>query len=435
MKTQGHSREKGEYENAAQGSSPDGARGMNPLDAFDFPAMRAQYRRDLFEDYLPFHDRFVVDHEFGGFMCWVRPSGERVSTDKKTWFEGRGIWVYSFLYNNVERDQKYLDIAERSLKLVQRTRPADPDQFWPKALTREGAPIGPPDTEIYSDMFIAEGLAEFARATGERRYWDEAREIVLKCERGYDRADYHPTVGQTYLGTSAKPFPGARVGGCWMVLLRIAGQMLALYPDTELSRISDRAVNALLNHHINPRFGLMNELINHDLSRPRDEYEQLVYAGHAVEILWMLMDDALRRRDLPLFERTAAMFRRHCEVSKDHVYGGMLRALTHVDDNIWTLDKTLYPQQEALIGSMLLMEQTGHSWAASFYAELDRYTRAHFPMRAIGSPLWQVAGSRQVEVDRDMARAENYHHPRFLMLNLLATERLLARNGLPVCPR
>jgi len=31
--------------------------------------------------------------------------------------------------------------------------------------------------------------------------------------------------------------------------------------------------------------------------------------------------------------------------------------------------------------------------------------------------------------DRDMKRAENYHHPRFLMLNLQASERLAQRNG------
>jgi hypothetical protein len=32
-----------------------------------------------------------------------------------------------------------------------------------------------------------------------------------------------------------------------------------------------------------------------------------------------------------------------------------------------------------------------------------------------------------VTLTPDMARAENYHHARFLMLNLLATERLIQR--------
>src|SRR3954447_12511158 len=154
-------------------------------------AMRDQYRKDLFDDYLPFIEKFVIDREYGGFHCSVRPNGELVSTTKRAWFEGRGTWIFSFLYNNIVREQKYLDVAAHSIKLIQRSKPKDPDEFWPKALNRDGSPDGGPDTEVYGDMFIAEGLAEFSRASGERKYWEEAREIVLKCVRRYDRPDYH----------------------------------------------------------------------------------------------------------------------------------------------------------------------------------------------------------------------------------------------------
>ena len=44
---------------------------------------------------------------------------------------------------------------------------------------------------------------------------------------------------------------------------------------------------------LSPRFNLLNELINHDLSRPKNEYEQLDYAGHAIETLWRVMYEAL----------------------------------------------------------------------------------------------------------------------------------------------
>lgn len=217
-----------------------------------------------------------------------------------------------------------------------------------------------------------------------------------------------------------------------MVFIRTLSQMLAMRPDTELRAITDRSVDALLNHHLNPRFNLLNELMNHDLSRPHNEYEQLVYAGHAIETLWMIMYEARRRSDRRLFDRAAALFQRHCEVAKDRVYGGLFRNLKNVDENAWTLDKTLFPQQEALIGSLCLIEETGNPWAIEFYRDLDRYVREKFPMRSLHSPLWQVAGNRQVDPTPDMTRAENYHQPRFLMLNLLAAERLLASNGRPL---
>ena len=197
------------------------------------------------------------------------------------------------------------------------------------------------------------------------------------------------------------------------------------------SVVPERLLDAILNRHYNPRFQLCNELINHDLSRPQNGYEKLVYAGHAIETLWMVLDEAVRRKDTKRFDRAAALFRRHCEVAKDRVFGGLLRNLRDVDSNDWTTDKTLFPHQEALIGALLMIDQTGDPWARDFYREIDEYTRTHFPMKDIGSPLWQVIGDRQVTRTPDMQRAENYHHARFLMLNLLASERLIQRNGKP----
>src|SRR4051794_19833688 len=158
----------------AQTIKPVASRGaIQPMTTLDLPRMRNEYRKDLFEDYLPFHERFVNDKQFGGFLCSVRPTGELVSDEKRVWFEGRGIWVYSFLYNHLAREQKYLDTAAASVRLLARSKPQDPQEFRSKALHRDGSPAGPPDTEVYSDLFVAEGLAEFARASGDRKYWDQ----------------------------------------------------------------------------------------------------------------------------------------------------------------------------------------------------------------------------------------------------------------------
>ena len=391
-------------------------------------ALRTQLRKDLFDDYLPFHDKFVNDKQYGGFHCTVRPNGELVSADKRAWFEGRGTWVYSFLYNNFSKEQKYLDLAAGSLKLVAKTKP-EGDEFWPRALNRDGTASGPADTELYGDMFIAEGMAEFAKASGDRRYWDDAKQIVLKCVRRYDSPNYHPSIGKTYLGPDAPPLPGARIQGVAMVMIRALSQMLAQRPDAELQKVLDGSIDAVLKRHLNPRYNLIAELVNHDYSMPTNLYGQLVYAGHAIETLWMILYEARRRKDRALYDRVAELFKRHCEVSKDRVYGGLFRNLTNVDQNAWTTDKTLFPHQEALIGALLLVEDRNDDWALDFFREINTYTRAKFPMRAIQSPLWQVIGNRQVDLTPDMTRAENYHHPRFLMMNLLSVENLLKAPG------
>jgi N-acylglucosamine 2-epimerase len=409
------------------------AESMSKSDCLDLVLIRDQYQKDLFEDFLPFHDRFVIDHQYGGFLCSVRPNGERVSDDKQTWYQGRGLWVYSFLYNNFGRDPKYLDIAAGAYRMITRSSPKGPYKFFPKELNRDGTPASGPDKDIYGDMFVAEGLVEFSRATGDPRHWDHARELVLKCVHNYDQPDYNPEIGRSYLGASARIFPGARVQGHWLVLIRVTTQMLAMRADEQLQQISDRSIDALLDHHYNPRYQLICELLNHDLSLPVNEYEQFVYAAHAIEVTWMIMYEARRRRDPDLFKRAATLFKRHCEVSRDCVYGGLLRSLNNVDQNTWSLDKTLFPHQEAINGAMCLIEERADPWAIGLFLELNRYMHEKFPMKSLKSPLWQVTGDRWVTPNPDMTRAENYHQPRFLMLSLLTIERLVQGRENPVC--
>ena len=389
------------------------------------------YRRDLFDDFLPFMDKYVIDHELGGFMCYTDYTGKRENDNKSSWFEGRGTWAYAFLYNNIARDRKYLDVAGRSTDLVLKSKPSSPDALWSKELARDGRPLTGPDIEVYGDLFIAEGLAELSKATGDRSFWHEAKSLVLKCVRVYDRPDYRPSIGQTYLGKNARVFPGARVQGVWMVLIRVITQMLEMHVDADLEKIAARCIDAILERHFNPAFQLNNELLEHDLSRPSNEYAQLVYTGHCIETLWMVLLEAKRLKSRTMFEKVAERFRRHVEVAWDRVYGGVFRNLMNVDENLWTLDKVLWAQEEVLIGSLLIFEETGAEWAREMFERTHDYVRRTFPLKEHGSPVWMYAGNRKVEFEEFRTRPkriEHYHHPRHLMLNILCIERMLRRS-------
>jgi mannose/cellobiose epimerase-like protein (N-acyl-D-glucosamine 2-epimerase family) len=393
--------------------------------------LRDKYRRDLFNDFLPFMDKYVIDHGYGGFMCETGHDGRRGSDKKSSWFEGRGTWVYAFLYNNLSKEQKYLDIARRSIEFTLKLKP-EGDNLWPKELTREGRPLTSADGEIYGDLFIAEGLAEYSKATGEKEYWDTAKQLALKCVRLYDRPDYRPNIGQTYLGPNARPFPGARIQGVWMVLIRVVTQMLEMRPDPELESIAARCVDAVVNYHYNPEFELINELLQHDLSRPDNEYSQLVYTGHCIENLWMLMFEAARLRNRKLFEKLAGWFKRHVEVAWDEVYGGVFRNLQHVNNNTWLTDKVLWAQEEVLIGSLFVVEHAGAEWAREMFTRTYNYVLDKYPLKRHGSPLWMYASDRKASFEsfaKMPKRVENFHHPRHLMLNILSLERMIKRDG------
>jgi mannose/cellobiose epimerase-like protein (N-acyl-D-glucosamine 2-epimerase family) len=211
--------------------------------------------------------------------------------------------------------------------------------------------------------------------------------------------------------------------------LSLATTLLRHRHDERVLAVADRCLDAVMNRHWNPEFGLNNEILAHDFSRPPNDLARFVYTGHGIETLWMVMDEAVRRKDRALFELAAARLRRTVEVAWDGVYGGVFRSLNDVDKNLWFTDKVLWAQEEALIGMMLAAEHTGNAWARRRFAKLYNYIHEKWPLAKYGFSLWDNATDRKVTFVLHSNRIENFHHPRHLMLNLLAASRLLANGG------
>ena len=76
--------------------------------------LKDDYHDRLFNQYLPFWEKGGYDKELGGFMCELNDDGSVCSDVKYILYQGRGIWVYSFLYNNFGKDPSYLGIARKS---------------------------------------------------------------------------------------------------------------------------------------------------------------------------------------------------------------------------------------------------------------------------------------------------------------------------------
>jgi mannose/cellobiose epimerase-like protein (N-acyl-D-glucosamine 2-epimerase family) len=393
------------------------------LNTLDLNKLHEFYHSEMFNRFVSNMDQYVIDHKLGGFMTSIDiTNGKQVNSNKTAWYEGRGLWTYSFLYNNFEKNAKFLEIATKSKDFILKHLPKD-EKFFTSSYTNDGKPLSGPG-DIYSSLFIAEGLAEFAKATNDKQYFKIAKKLILSCLERYDSPDYDYYVA--YLNPEAPRFPGARVLGHWMVFLRAATQILENGPDSEMEELAERCLDACLNHHLNPKYNLFNEVLNHDFSRPDNSYKDFAYTGHGIEMCWMLHFEAARRKDKKLFDRITEVFKRHVNVAHDDVYGGYFRSLDHVDNNKWKVDKVLWLQEEVLIGSLFIAEHTGDDWAKQLFIETLEYVRRNFAKP--DNLFWASAGDRVMK-EYAKNRAEHYHHPRHLMLNLLSLKRMIKRNG------
>src|SRR5690606_18567953 len=267
--------------------------------------LQENYRLELFDRFIPNMDRWVIDHQYGGFMCNIdNKQGTRISSDKRAWFEGRGIWGYSFLYNHFGKDPAYLDVAGKSKDFILKHQPKDRG-FWATSFTREGIPNSGPG-DIFGNLYIAEGIAEYAKATHEESDYSLAKKILLDALSLYDREDYQ------YL--PERKISGPRVLNHWMILLRNASQMLEMGQDDEIEQLAQRCVDAIMNHHLNPDFGLLNVTLDHNLQPiPGTGYAQVVSFGLGIQSLWMVMFESQRLKDEKLFKAAKRLFKKHVE--------------------------------------------------------------------------------------------------------------------------
>lgn len=387
--------------------------------------LREEYRYWLLDDYVPFLDKYVIDHEYGGFMCTTDRDGTNINKNKRTWYEGRGTWVHSFLNNEVKSDPAYVEVARKSVEFILKHNPTG-KELMPAGYTREGKPLrNEPDSVFYGDMFVANGLQEFSKASGEDKYWDMAKEIVLKCADIYDN---RPDYGNLRATKNAPEVKQPRMLGHWFVLIRCTTQMLEKRDDAEMKAINDRCVDAIMNRHYNPAYDLINEYVNHDLSRIDSDRGQTV-GGHSPETLWMVLFEAVRRKDKALFDRASESLKRHIEVMWDDVYGGMLGGLRHVDRNEWSVGKSLWLQEEVLIGTLCIIEHTGAQWAKDWFSRMYTYVLDKFSLKQYGYPLWILYADRKVTFVEHTNRVGNFHHPRHLMTNLITLDRMIERGG------
>ena len=382
--------------------------------------IREQYRYDLFDDYVPFWRKSGFDFDLGGFMCAVADDGTQLNTEKSMWYQGRGLWTHSYLYNHFGGDE-HLEMARLTKEFVIK-HGRDAEGNWVSSMDREGRHTGAADRMGYAALFLAEGLQEYSKAAGDEEAMDLAIDVFWQGTETYN--DPARDIEQGYIPIS---YPGMRVGGFEMVTIVLLNSLLQKRSDAKLEARMSNALENVTERFWNPEYGLNNEALDYEFNRPDDENEDFMYLGHAIETFWMILHEALRRKDKALFDLAAERLKRHMEVAWDDVYGGFFRAMEV--NGSYTFDKVLWLQEEVLIGMMILMEHTDLEWPAWWFDRTFHYVQDKFPLRRHGYPMWIMGGDRKVAYQPKTARKGNFHHPRHLMLNLLALDRMIERNG------
>jgi hypothetical protein len=183
---------------------------------------------ELFHAYLPFWEKHGIDHENGGVICSLDYDGTRVKSEKSLWFQGRALWVYSFLYNHFGQDPRWLEVARKTKEFLLKYARQE-DGWWAEVLSQEGQVLRFFSGDTEGMYFVAEGLQEYSAATGDGPSHEAAVSLLKKLFRYFNSPDFrYRGADFQYLWTSKR---AVRLQGLWFLNLNIATQILKRWTD------------------------------------------------------------------------------------------------------------------------------------------------------------------------------------------------------------
>ena len=306
---------------------------------------------------------------------------------------------------------------------------------WYEKVRRDGALLEGVSCNVYGWLFAAAGLAEYYLAEGRQEDLDLMKTLLRAALQAYDDPNYTDTYVTPYmgLGLSAK---GLRSQGHSMVIISVLTRFLARNPDPELEAVQRQHIDRVVQTFWNQEYRIQNEFLDHDYRRVPAAADHM-YSGHRMETLWMVMEDALRRGDRRLFDTAARRVVYLLEMTWDYVFDGFGGGNFHVFGDTKHPQgpdfstKTMWAQCEAMVACMMVLEQTAGVSALEWYERVRAFSLRTMPVAAHG--VWRQAvdrrGNNLQRVGISRYRKDNFHQVRYLMLNLLALQRMIVRRS------
>lgn len=336
------------------------------------------YRGGLLQDTLPFWISHCVDRQQGGFMMALDQDGTVVDTDKGVWQQGRFTWLLAELYNQLDPNDQWLELARHGADFLEKHCFDSSDGRMWFQVTRDGRPIRK-RRYAFSESFAAIAFGELALASKDDpvRY-DHYAKLAKRCFQQFIDHNLHAEDPSPKF-TDVRPTRGI---GFPMITIVTAQELRQSIGLEDADHWIDRSIDAIRRFHIKPDLkcvmetvGIDGQVINHFDGRTLNP-------GHAIEGAWFIMHEGKRREDRELIQLGCQMLDWMWHRGWDKQHGGMLYFVDLHDGPVqeyWHDMKFWWPQNETIIATLLAHELTGDSKYADWHKRIHDWTYAHFP--------------------------------------------------------
>lgn len=331
------------------------------------------YKKDLTENIMPFWMKYGLDRENGGVYTCVNRDGSFMDTTKSVWFQGRFAFICSFAYNNVEKNQEWLDAAKSTLEFIEK-HCFDEQGHMYFSVTAEGKPLRK-RRYVFSETFAAIAMSEYALATGDQHWAKRAIQVFEDTQRFLATPGFLPAKFEADVKLQGHSIV--------MILINVGSCIRKVVDDPKLTQQIDESIEKLKKYFIHPEFKCLLETVGENGEFIDTNMTRTINPGHCIETSWFIMEEAkLRGWDKPMFDLALQVFDWSWDWGWDKQYGGIInfRDCKNLPSQDYSQDmKFWWPQCETIIASLYAYLGTGDEKYLYRHERISEWTYAHFP--------------------------------------------------------
>ena len=330
------------------------------------------YKKDLTENIMPFWMEYGLDRENGGVYTCVNRDGSLMDTTKSVWFQGRFAFICSFAYNNVEKNQEWLDAAKSTLEFIEK-HCFDEQGHMYFSVTAEGKPLRK-RRYVFSETFAAIAMSEYALATGDQHWAKRAIQVFEDTQRFLATPGFLPAKFEADVKLQGHSIV--------MILINVGSCIRKVVNDPKLTQQIDESIEKLKKYFIHPEFKCLLETVGENGEFIDTNMTRTINPGHCIETSWFIMEAKLRGWDKPMFDMALQVFDWSWDWGWDKQYGGIInfRDCKNLPPQDYSQDmKFWWPQCETIIASLYAYLGTGDEKYLYRHERISEWTYAHFP--------------------------------------------------------
>ena len=331
------------------------------------------YKKDLTENIMPFWMKYGLDRENGGVYTCVDRDGSLMDTTKSVWFQGRFAFICSFAYNNVEKNQEWLDAAKSTLEFIEK-HCFDEQGHMYFSVTAEGKPLRK-RRYVFSETFAAIAMSEYALATGDQHWAKRAIQVFEDTQRFLATPGFLPAKFEADVKLQGHSIV--------MILINVGSCIRKVVNDPKLTQQIDESIEKLKKYFIHPEFKCLLETVGENGEFIDTNVTRTINPGHCIETSWFIMEEAkLRGWDKPMLDMALQVFDWSWDWGWDKQYGGIInfRDCKNLPPQDYSQDmKFWWPQCETIIASLYAYLGTGDEKYLYRHERISEWTYAHFP--------------------------------------------------------